>query len=140
MKKLIFLLLFSFYGVFNFSKAYEVDLSNPTENIQSEVVIETEKNDWKKEVFSWKKWVKTKKDSDDIPFYEKLFKTLIIYIWLFTWVVAFWAVVYAGFYLLTSAWNPEDLKKANKTLVWWLVGIFVSLLAYVLVKVLINLF
>lgn len=101
---------------------YQVDLPSPTSNIQSE-------------------WTIT--DSDSVknkPYFEYISKILTTYVWLFTWVVAFAVVLYAWFLLTTSQWTPEDLKKANKMLVWWLVWIFVSLLSYLIIKVLINLF
>ena len=59
---------------------------------------------------------------------------------MFTGVVAFILVLTAGYRLVTSQGKAEDLRKANKMLVWGLVGIFVSLLSYVIIKVLINLF
>jgi len=101
------------------SLAYEVDLPNPTTNIQSEWSISYSSGD---------------------PFYQTLAKIFTTYIWKITWVVAFVVVVTAWYWLLSSTGKSEDLKKANKMLLWWLVGILVSLLAYTFVMVLINLF
>ena len=97
---------------------YQVDLPSATANIKS---------------------VNSISSSSD-SFYQILAKIFTTYIWMFTGVVAFILVLTAGYYLVTSQGNAEDLKKANKMLVWGLVGIFVSLLAYVFVKVLIKLF
>ena len=128
MKKLKRFILFMCLGLFGFisyySFWYQVDLPDPTQNVQSEWTISSDSTSSKK----------------NLPYFEYLVKILTTYIWLFTWVVAFWVVLFAWFLLTTSQWTPEDLKKANKMLVWWLVGIFVSLLSYLLVKVLINLF
>ena len=130
LKKFILLTCLSLFGFINYySFWYQVDLPNPTQNIQSEWTIIASKVDEDDE-----------KKEDRMPYFEYLVKILTTYIWLFTWVVAFWVVLFAWFLLTTSQWTPEDLKKANKMLVWWLVGIFVSLLSYLLVKVLINLF
>jgi len=125
MRKLIISILF-ILGIFIWWRiySYQVDLPNSTQNIQSEWTISSDSTSSKK----------------NLPYFEYLVKILTTYIWLFTWVIAFWVVLYAWFLLTTSQWTPEDLKKANKMLVWWLVGIFVSLLSYLLVKVLINLF
>jgi len=130
LKRFILLTCLSLFGFINYySFWYQVDLPNPTQNIQSEWTIIASKVDEDDE-----------KKEDRMPYFEYLVKILTTYIWLFTWVVAFWVVLFAWFLLTTSQWTPEDLKKANKMLVWWLVGIFVSLLSYLLVKVLINLF
>ena len=97
---------------------YQVDLPRSTKNIQSPWTIYDGNED----------------------FYNKIWKTITTYIWFFTWVVAFVVVLTAGYHLFSSKGNPENLKKANKMLIWWLVWIFVSLLSYVFVRVLITLF
>ena len=119
MKKILLFLVMTLSSLFSFW--YQVDLPSPTSNIQSE-------------------WTILSSSSQKHSYFFNVFKVLTTYIWLFTWVVAFWVVLYAWFLLVSSHWTPEDLKKANKMLVWWLVWIFVSLLSYLLVKVLINLF
>ena len=106
-----------FVNFYTFS--YQVELPDATVNIQSPWAIDASTN----------------KD-----FYKTIWETLTTYIWFFTWVVAFIVVLTAGFYLFTSKGSQEDLKKANKMLIWWLVWIFVSLLSYVFVRVLITLF
>jgi len=115
--RIVWFLVWFFLSLETFG--YQVDLPSATANIQS---------------------VGTISSSSDKPFYEILAKIFTTYIWMFTGVVAFILVLTAWYWLVTSQGNAEDLKKANKMLVWWLVGIFVSLLAYVFVKVLINLF
>ena len=117
-KKVLFCLLVLLIWLVN---GYEVDLPSPTSNIHSEVVIDSS-------------------NSSSSPYYEILAKTFTTYIWMFTGVVAFILVLTAWYWLLTAQGKAEDLKKANKMLVWGLVGIFVSLLSYVIIKVLINLF
>ena len=115
--RIIWFLLGLFLSLETFG--YQVDLPSATANIKSVNSISSSSAD---------------------SFYQTLAKIFTTYIWMFTGVVAFILVLTAGYYLVTSQGNAEDLKKANKMLVWWLVGIFVSLLAYVFVKVLINLF
>ncbi len=107
-------------SLFVYSWSYEVDLPWPTQNIHSTSNISM--------------------SSSDDPYYMSLFKVINKYLWFFTGVVSFILVLTAGYRLVTSKWKAEDLKKANKMLVWGLVGIFVSLLSYAIVKVLINLF
>ena len=129
LRKFVLLMCLGLLGSINYySFWYQVDLPGPTSNIQSEWTI----------VASHVKEDET--DKKKIPYFKYLAKILTTYVWLFTWVVAFAVVLYAWFLLTTSQWTPEDLKKANKMLVWWLVWIFVSLLSYLIIKVLINLF
>jgi len=116
--KLIKFILPVMLFVNSYTLSYRVELPNSTVNIQSHWTIY---------------------DTDE-DFYKTIWETLTKYIWFFTWVVAFIVVLTAGYYLFTSKGNQEDLKKANKMLIWWLVWIFVSLLSYVFVRVLITLF
>ena len=110
--------LLSFWTFNSCVFTYQVDLPRSTKNIQSPWTIYDGNED----------------------FYNKIWKTITTYIWFFTWVVAFVVVLTAGYHLFSSKGNPENLKKANKMLIWWLVWIFVSLLSYVFVRVLITLF
>jgi len=72
--------------------------------------------------------------------YMSLSEKVNKYLWFFMGTISFVVVIYAGILLITSNGTPEDLKKWNKMLVWGLVWIFVSLLSYVIVKLLIGLF
>jgi len=120
-KKIILFLCLNFLGLIQyFSFSYQVDIPNPTPNIQSE-------------------WTIIASNSNNSYIFS-LAKILTTYIWLFTGVVAFAVVLYAWFLLTTAQWNQDDLKKANKMLVWGLVWIFVSLLSYLIIKVLVGLF
>jgi len=78
--------------------------------------------------------------SDNKEYYKDISKKVNDFLWFILWTVSFAAVVYAGFLLMSSNWSDEDLKKANKILTWWLIWIFVSLLSYIIVKLLIGLF
>jgi len=62
------------------------------------------------------------------------------YVWVIGWAICMWIVIYAGIMLITSQWDEQDMKKANKTLAYWVVWIIASLWAYVLINVIINLF
>ena len=87
--------------------------------------------------------IRTNWDTDvewDNTEYLKLSKTINKYLWFFMWTVSLIVVVYAWFLLMSSNWSDEDLKKWNKMLIWGLVWIFVSLLAYVIIRLLIDLF
>jgi hypothetical protein len=102
---------------FTYTYSYQVDLPARTADIKTENITSGWNN-----------------------FYIDLAKMINDYLWFFLWVVAFIAVLYAGFLLISSNGSPEDLKKWNKILIWWLIGIFVSVLAYNIVQLVINLF
>lgn len=55
------------------------------------------------------------------------------------WVICLWALVYGWFGLITSQWNDDKMKRANKILMGALVGILISILSYALVRLVVNL-
>ena len=115
-KKNIFLLFLTIFFSFNQILSYQVDLPSSTSDVKSESII------------------------DGWSYYVKLSKTINTYLWIAVWFVSLIVVLYAWFLLVSSSWNPEDLKKANKMLIWWLVWIFVSLLSYLIIKLMVKLF
>ena len=119
MKKIILLIILIFW--LWFSSSYQVDVSNPTNDIQSE-------NWWSID------------DTSSTNYYQNLSEIINTYLWFIFGSIALWMLIYGWILLISSNGNPEDLKKANKILIWWLVWIFVSLLSYLVVKLLINLF
>ena len=119
MKKIILLIALIFWLWFSLS--YQVDVPNWTSDINSEI---------------W--W-----HIDDLTtsnYYQNLAYLINKYLWFIFWVVTLWMVIYWWSLLISSNWDSTDLKKANKIIIWWLVWIFVSLLAYLIVKLLIHLF
>ncbi len=122
MKKILLSFLAFIVSIFSLSFTYEVSLPNSVSTSSSDIEITNNKV------------------TDDTNYYIQISKTINDYLWFFLWSVAFAAVIYAGFLLLSSNWSDEDLKKWNKILTWWLVWIFVSLLSYAIVKLLIWLF
>lgn len=62
------------------------------------------------------------------------------YVWIVAWVVCMGIVIYAGILLISSEWDDQQLTKANKTLIYWLVWIVISLWAYVILNVILDLF
>ena len=115
MKKIISV-LFLFLGFF-YSFSYNVELPNANDNVKVNETSISKSN-----------------------YYKNLSKQVNKYLWYAMWVISFAMVIYAGILLVTSSGNSEDLKKANKILIWWLVWIFVSLFAYTIINLLINLF
>jgi len=116
MKKIILSLFFLIISSSVFS--YQVELPQDTSDVRiKEQTIEVGDE--------WYKWLSEKVN---------------YYLWFFMWTVSLAVVIYAWFLLMSSNGSDEDLKKANKMLVWGLVGIFVSLFAYLIVKLLIWLF
>jgi len=117
LKKLVLLLVIFFWVWLTFS--YQVDVPNKTTDINSKWTITT---------------------SSTKSYYQDLSKTINDYLWFIFGSVALWMVFYGWILLISSNGDPADLKKANKILIWGLVWIFVSLLAYLIIKLLINLF
>lgn len=72
--------------------------------------------------------------------FKENFKIINRYLWIFMWVISMWVIIYAWVNLISSEGNEENLKKANKTLIYWLVWIVISLGAYVIINVAINIF
>ena len=62
------------------------------------------------------------------------------YLWFSIAAVCMAVAVYAGYKLLMADGKKENLKKANEVLVWAIVGIFLAIFAYVLVRIVVNLF
>ncbi len=119
MKKIILLISLIFWLWFSLS--YQVDVPNSTNDVQSE-------NWWSID------------DLSNYDYYQSLAKTVNTYLWFIFGSIALWMVIYWWILLISSNWDSAELKKANNILIWWLVWIFVSLLAYLIIKLLINLF
>ena len=118
LKKIILFLWFLFW-LFVYTYSYKVDV--PQTDVTYNSVSEDTVDWWNEE-------------------YINLSEKINRYLWFFMWTISFVVVVYAWFLLMSSNGNPEDLKKWNKMLTWGLIWIFVSLLSYVIVKLLIGLF
>jgi len=61
------------------------------------------------------------------------------YLWFSIWAICMWALVYGWILLITSQWSDDKMKKANKILVWALVGILISIFSYAIVRIVVNL-
>lgn len=121
MKKIFLIIISLLVFILNYSFSYQVDLPTSTNDIKSE-------NWWSVDSLSSQNY------------YQNLAWVINKYLWFFMWVVSLWMVLYAWFLLVSSNGKADAHKKANNILVWWLIGIFVSLLSYVIVKLLITLF
>ena len=84
------------------------------------------------------------KDSTISPDKDYIFKTIFDFInkhiWLAFWVIAFALLLYAGYLLVSSEGDSQWLKKANKTLIYGLVGLLIAILSYAIVMFIVNLF
>ncbi len=56
------------------------------------------------------------------------------------WAICMWLLVYAGIKLIFSWWDEEANKKTSNLLIWAVIWIVVSMLSYVIVKLIVNLF
>lgn len=62
------------------------------------------------------------------------------YLWFILWVVAFWVLVYAGFKLITARWDEKEMKKLWGTLMWIVIGLFIAIFSYLIIRLVLNLF
>jgi hypothetical protein len=72
--------------------------------------------------------------------WQDTIKVINHYLWIFLWVIAMWVFMYGWISLMFSSWNAEQLKKATNMLIFWWIGIWISVLAYILIKIIVNLF
>ena len=54
--------------------------------------------------------------------------------------VALAVALYAGYQIIMSQWDKAKMKKGNELLIGALVGIFIAVFSYVLVRLVVNLF
>ena len=70
----------------------------------------------------------------------KLIQQINQYLWFSIAVVCLVVVLYSGFNIIMAQWDKEKLKKANSSLTWAIIGIFIAIFSYVLVRLVVNLF
>lgn len=76
---------------------------------------------------------------DDQSFFN-LFRLFNEWLWIIVGVVAFLVLLYGGFLLMTSRGDAKELKKAQDLILYAVIGIIITLLAYVFINILVNLF
>ncbi len=79
-------------------------------------------------------WTDTLANSKLIPFLWKLIAEIIKY----TAVIAVIALMFAWIMYITSWWEDETTKKAKKWIIYSLIGVFVSISAYLIVNIINN--
>ena len=72
--------------------------------------------------------------------FKDIIKKINEILWFIIGSIALGMIIYASYFLIASEWKDEDLKKANKTLVYWIVWLIVALLSKVIIKLILNLF
>ena len=72
--------------------------------------------------------------------FSTIFDFINKYIWYAFWVIAFALLLYTGYLLISSEGDSQWLKKANKTLIYGLVGLLIAILSYMIVMFIVNLF
>lgn len=76
-------------------------------------------------------------DSDSII---KLVQQINQYLWFSIGVICLAVVLYSGFKIIMAQWDKDKLKKANESLTGAIIGIFIAIFSYVLVRLVVNLF
>lgn len=61
------------------------------------------------------------------------------YLWFSIGAVGIAVALYAGYQIIMSQWDKAKMKKGNELLVGALVGIFIAVFSYVLVRLVVNL-
>jgi len=83
--------------------------------------------------------IEDKEDAEGFIF-TTLIWTINKYLWYIFAVVAFALLLYIGYLLITSEWEEQWLKKANKTIVYGLVGLLIAIVSYAIVMFIVGLF
>lgn len=65
---------------------------------------------------------------------DSVFQTLIAAFFMFLYIIAVIVIIYAGFMILTAAWDEEKVKKAKTTIIQAIVGLIVIFLAASIVE------
>lgn len=76
-------------------------------------------------------------DSDSII---KLVQQINQYLWFSIGVICLVVALYSGFKIIMAQWDKDKLKKANESLTGAIIGIFIAIFSYVLVRLVVNLF
>lgn len=62
------------------------------------------------------------------------------YLWFSVWFFCFLFMIINGYKLITANWDEGETKKATKALLWSVIWITICLLAYIIVRLAVNLF
>ena len=62
------------------------------------------------------------------------------YLWFSVWFFCFLFMIINGYKLITANWDEAETKKATKALLWSVIWITICLLAYIIVRLAVNLF
>ncbi len=62
------------------------------------------------------------------------------YLWFSMGTIGIMVALYAGYQIIMAQWDKAKMKKGNDLLVGALVGIFIAVFSYVLVRLVVNLF
>ncbi|WP_213348355.1 hypothetical protein [Candidatus Vampirococcus lugosii] len=119
MKKILFIII---YLLLFLSKSFSVDIAVPSVD-SSDVGGGS-----------------TESISGDKNFWIELIDVINAYLWFFIGVVSMAMLLYGGYSLIYSKGDEEEFRRANRILYYGGIGIFVSLLSYVGISLLVNLF
>lgn len=134
MKKIILWILISFSFISFFSDVFALDIfTNTNEIIYCKDADECSLEKWTQIV---KTWINDINKTDTTSVY---IQKVVTYLLTFISIIAIIYVIYAGFKILISWWNDEDVKKSKTTIISVLVWILIIWLAYAIVLWIIKL-
>lgn len=118
------ILIYLFLGINN---VFSVSVEIPgNENVYRDVNVPLASST---DVITWEQW-------DIID----LIKLINNYLWMSLGVLCLATTVYGWFLLITAQWDKSKMQKANQILLWSGIWIIICVMAYVLVRVVVNLF
>lgn len=134
MKKIILWILISFSFLSFFSDVFALDIfTNTNEIIYCKDGDECSLEKWTQIV---KTWINDINKTETTSVYVQ---KIVTYLLTFISILAIIYVIYAGFKILISWWNDEDVKKSKTTITSVLIWIIIIWLAYSIVSWIIKL-
>lgn len=134
MKKIILWILISFSFLSFFSDVFALDIfTNTNEIIYCKDGDECSLWEWTEIV---KTWINDINKTDTTSVYVQ---KIVIYLLTFISILAVIYIIYAGFKILISWWNEDDVKKSKTTIISVLIWIIIIWLAYSIVAWIIKL-
>ena len=67
-----------------------------------------------------------------------LFRQLVLYLILFSGIVALFMIIFSGIKMIMSSGDPKQLDTARKTFGWAILGLFIILLSFFIIKTISN--
>lgn len=111
------------FGSLLFSQSNAIEIQIPDDHAQADLAV----------VWS------TQIEANESDLFD-LINLINDYLWFSIWIICLWALVYGWIWLITAQWNDDKMKRANKILMWALIGILIAIFSYSVIRLVVNLF